>query len=78
MIVAVGEWSGSGTGSGSDGTEGRKKKKRSRWNTEIDEKTVIPGMPTTIPPNLSKDQEQQYIGKHITYKHITYTVKKCL
>ena len=64
MTVAVGEWSGGGSGgNSSDGTEGgRKRKKRSRWNLEETEKTVIPGMPTTIPPNLSKDQEQQYIG----------------
>ncbi|XP_070185491.1 splicing factor 1-like isoform X2 [Littorina saxatilis] len=55
----MGEWGGNGDDS-NDGT-GRKKKKRSRWNTEIDDKTVIPGMPTTIPPNLSKEQEKQYI-----------------
>jgi len=45
------------------GTE-RKKKRRSRWGAdESQEKTVIPGMPTILPCNLSKEQEQQYLCK---------------
>jgi len=40
----------------------RKKKRKSRWGTE-EKRTFIPGMPTTMPPNLSPDQQQAYIGK---------------
>lgn len=56
---------GSGGGESSndsDGpSDGRKRKRRSRWNIDDGDKTIIPGMPTVIPPNLSKEQEQQYI-----------------
>lgn len=39
-----------------------KKKRRSRWgNPEEKEKAVVPGMPTVIPPGLSKEQEEQYL-----------------
>uniref|UniRef100_A0A674E5K8 Branchpoint-bridging protein n=1 Tax=Salmo trutta TaxID=8032 RepID=A0A674E5K8_SALTR len=38
------------------------KLKRSRWSSETpDQKTVIPGMPTVIPPGLTRDQERAYI-----------------
>lgn len=41
-----------------------KKRKRSRWNQDaMDQKTVIPGMPTVIPPGLTREQERAYIGK---------------
>lgn len=40
----------------------RKKKRKSRWGTE-EKRTFIPGMPTTMPPNLSPEQQQAYIGK---------------
>ncbi|CAJ0944163.1 unnamed protein product [Ranitomeya imitator] len=52
------------------GTAGRRrwvhdfcrKRKRSRWNDETpDQKTIIPGMPTVIPPGLSREQERAYI-----------------
>ncbi|KAK7494422.1 hypothetical protein BaRGS_00014314 [Batillaria attramentaria] len=60
--IAMGGWQSDGSDSNSmDGTSGRKKKRKSRWNTEVDEKTVIPGMPTVIPANLSQEQEKQYI-----------------
>ncbi|XP_064600876.1 splicing factor 1-like [Liolophura sinensis] len=40
----------------------RKRKRKSRWAAVDDaEKTVIPGMPTTIPANLSNEQERQYL-----------------
>uniref|UniRef100_A0A0S7ELI1 SF01 n=1 Tax=Poeciliopsis prolifica TaxID=188132 RepID=A0A0S7ELI1_9TELE len=43
---------------------GQKKRKKSRWSSETpDQKTVIPGMPTVIPPGLTRDQERAYIGK---------------
>ncbi|XP_007518641.1 splicing factor 1 isoform X7 [Erinaceus europaeus] len=39
-----------------------KKRKRSRWNQDTTEqKTVIPGMPTVIPPGLTREQERAYI-----------------
>uniref|UniRef100_A0A3B5LA13 Branchpoint-bridging protein n=1 Tax=Xiphophorus couchianus TaxID=32473 RepID=A0A3B5LA13_9TELE len=38
------------------------KRKKSRWSSETpDQKTVIPGMPTVIPPGLTRDQERAYI-----------------
>ncbi|CAL9694564.1 unnamed protein product [Knipowitschia caucasica] len=41
---------------------GQKKRKRSRWSSETpDQKTIIPGMPTVIPPGLTRDQERAYI-----------------
>uniref|UniRef100_A0A8C9LE03 Splicing factor 1 n=1 Tax=Pavo cristatus TaxID=9049 RepID=A0A8C9LE03_PAVCR len=40
-----------------------KKRKRSRWNQDsLEQKTVIPGMPTVIPPGLTREQERAYIG----------------
>ncbi|XP_005102932.1 splicing factor 1 isoform X2 [Aplysia californica] len=44
-----------------DGMSARKKKRKSRWNTDNDEKTVIPGMPTVIPSNLTESQQRQYV-----------------
>ncbi|KAM9424186.1 splicing factor 1 isoform 5-T5 [Pholidichthys leucotaenia] len=42
--------------------ETKKPRKKSRWNPETpDQKTVIPGMPTVIPPGLTRDQERAYI-----------------
>ena len=54
------EWKGSLLFYPLDGE--RKRKRRSRWGTE-EKKTFIPGMPTTMPPNLSPEQQQAYIGK---------------
>ncbi|XP_063243335.1 splicing factor 1-like [Bacillus rossius redtenbacheri] len=39
----------------------RLKKRRSRWGGDDNEKTFIPGMPTVLPTNLSKEQEQAYL-----------------
>ncbi|KAJ3585138.1 hypothetical protein NHX12_013860 [Muraenolepis orangiensis] len=40
----------------------KKSRKRSRWSSETpDQKTIIPGMPTVIPPGLTRDQERAYI-----------------
>lgn len=42
----------------------KKQRKKSRWSSETpDQKTIIPGMPTVIPPGLTRDQERAYIGK---------------
>lgn len=49
---------------GGDGQSDRKKKRKSRWATDDTvDKTIIPGMPTVLPSNLSKEQERQYICK---------------
>ena len=50
----------------------RKRKRRSRWGTE-EKRTFIPGMPTTMPPNLSPEQQQAYIG--MTEK---LSIKRCM
>ncbi|XP_041314002.1 splicing factor 1-like, partial [Pyrgilauda ruficollis] len=40
-----------------------RKRKRSRWNQDsLEQKTVIPGMPTVIPPGLTREQERAYIA----------------
>uniref|UniRef100_A0A8C3GMS4 Branchpoint-bridging protein n=1 Tax=Cairina moschata TaxID=8855 RepID=A0A8C3GMS4_CAIMO len=45
-----------------DGAQFPKKRKRSRWNQDsLEQKTVIPGMPTVIPPGLTREQERAYI-----------------
>lgn len=42
----------------------RKKKRQSRWVTsEKDPKSFIPGMPTIIPSNMTKEQEKAYLSK---------------
>jgi splicing factor 1 len=41
----------------------RKRKKKSRWGGSELEKTFIPGMPTVLPHNLTKEQEEAYICK---------------
>uniref|UniRef100_A0A8C4QUI5 Branchpoint-bridging protein n=1 Tax=Eptatretus burgeri TaxID=7764 RepID=A0A8C4QUI5_EPTBU len=39
----------------------RKRKKRSRWGDDVVDKINVPGMPTVLPPGLTKDQERAYI-----------------
>ncbi|XP_043217885.1 splicing factor 1-like [Amphibalanus amphitrite] len=51
----------SGSDAGSGGDAKRKKKRRSRWESDENDKTFIPGMPTTLPTNLDKSQEQAYL-----------------
>ncbi len=42
----------------------RKRKRKSRWGGDEKDKAFIPGMPTVIPPGLSKDQERLYLCKY--------------
>lgn len=49
----------SNTSNGSD----KRRKKRSRWGGDESEKVFIPGLPTILPANLSKEQEEIYICK---------------
>ena len=46
-----------------DGKLDRKRKRKSRWGGDEKEKAFIPGMPTVIPPGLSKEQERLYLCK---------------
>ncbi|KAJ4443863.1 hypothetical protein ANN_05650 [Periplaneta americana] len=46
--------------------ERRAKKRRSRWGGDEKEKTFIPGMPTVLPTNLSKEQEEAYLEEIIS------------
>ena len=64
-----------GMGSASAGLEaenadtsgGRKRKRKSRWGKEdFSEKLFNPGMPTVLPSNLSKDQEDAYLRKPLS------------
>lgn len=48
-------------------TSDRKKKKRSRWGVDEKEKTFIPGMPTVLPANLTKDQEEAYLSNEQSF-----------
>nr|CAD7403674.1 unnamed protein product [Timema poppensis] len=41
--------------------ERRQKRRRSRWGGDEKEKTFIPGMPTVLPNNMSKEQERAYL-----------------
>lgn len=43
----------------------RKRKRKSRWQGDEKEKIFIPGMPTVLPPNLSKDQEEAYLCEYL-------------
>jgi len=55
-------------------TSERKKKRKSRWGGDEKEKTFIPGMPTVLPANLTKDQEEAYLGN---FKLFILLVYKC-
>ena len=43
-----------------------KKKRRSRWGGE-ESRTIIPGLPTVLPPNLSEEQQKLYLCKIYLY-----------
>ncbi|CAG5122715.1 unnamed protein product, partial [Candidula unifasciata] len=53
--------SGEDMSNSGDGMSETKKKRRSRWNTDNDDKIVIPGMPTVLPPNLTESQQRLYV-----------------
>lgn len=42
----------------------KKKRRKSRWGAEETDKTFIPGLPTVLPTNLSKEQEEAYVCKY--------------
>ena len=37
------------------------RRKKSRWGTDLNDKTFVPGMPTIMPTGLSADQEEAYL-----------------
>lgn len=43
--------------------ESKAKRKRSRWGAESEDKSILAGLPLTVPADLTKEQEQQYIGR---------------
>ena len=45
-------------------SEPPKKKRKSRWGSE-QVKTVIPGLPTSLPANMKEDEQKLYISKNI-------------
>lgn len=53
---------GSGNNSGGEG-DARRRKKKSRWAGGDHDKTFIPGMPTILPPGMSQDQQEAYLGE---------------
>jgi hypothetical protein len=58
--------------------ERRAKKRRSRWGGDEKEKTFIPGMPTVLPTNLSKQQEEAYLGKAALFVVLINLLHTCL
>ena len=52
--------------------EPTKKKRRSRWASE-DTRTVIPGLPTVLPSNLSEAQQKLYLCTLSDVVICTYT-----
>jgi hypothetical protein len=47
--------------------ERRARRKKSRWGGGEFDKTFIPGMPTILPSNLSKNQEKAYLREFQNY-----------
>lgn len=64
----------SGSGSSRDDAE-RRRKKKSRWAGGDHDKTFIPGMPTILPPGMTPDQQEAYLGEcskamhHIPFRY---------
>ena len=55
----------------------RKRKRKSRWGAEdVTEKIFIPGMPTVLPANLSKEQEEAYLRKSLSSFHQKYFFRR--
>ena len=52
-----------------DGAPDRKRKRKSRWGGGESDKTFIPGIPTMIPSNLSKEQEEIYLRKCLSLNY---------
>jgi hypothetical protein len=57
--------------------ERRAKRRRSRWGGDEKEKTFIPGMPTILPTNLSKEQEEAYLGEAYLFAFVINLLHSC-
>lgn len=58
----------------------RKRRRKSRWGAEESDKTFIPGMPTVLPTNLSKEQEEAYVCEykiHVVLILINHVLMVC-
>ena len=53
-----------GQGGGGDGAQDAKKKRKSRWGAQ-DDLEFIPGMPVTLPPNLTDEQQRLYLSESL-------------
>ncbi|XP_055331752.1 splicing factor 1-like [Paramacrobiotus metropolitanus] len=51
----------SNSGSREGSQEAQKPRKRSRWAEATEQRAFIPGMPTIIPTNMTKEQERAYL-----------------
>ena len=56
----------SGNASHEGSPDPTKKRKKSRWAEPTETRAFIPGMPTIIPANLSREQEKAYLRKLYT------------
>ena len=54
--------------------EEKRRRRRSRWAGGEHEKIFIPGMPTILPCNLSKEQEEAYLHRHLLNQFIAVMV----
>lgn len=43
-----------------------KKKRKSRWNTE-ETKTILPGLPTVLPSNLTGEHQRMYLSEYLLF-----------
>lgn len=46
-----------------EGEQPAKKKRKSRWGSE-DIKTVLPGLPTVLPSNLTGEHQRMYLSEY--------------
>ena len=53
------------------GMSERKRKRKSRWGGNEESKVFIPGMPTILPSNLTKEQEQIYLCMYFLFFRFT-------
>lgn len=56
-----------------------RKRKKSRWAETTEARAFIPGMPTIIPANLSREQEKTYLRKFSTVnsRRCQYSAVQC-
>ncbi len=70
----------SSTESSNEPAQPKKRKRKSRWG-DVEEKTNIPGMPASLPSNVTPEQKEQYLCKFFKFYFIslythTFLMKK--